>query len=114
MKTVILFIIILAFSDQLNAQNYDLPPNPIEGKCYVKSFKYDKKFKWKIIDCEKAKREAVKEKSTREKLKDYKERVKLIKYQEKLVKLGYNVHINGVVDNKTINAHHKYLKKKRK
>ena len=40
--------------------------------------------------------------------------MKMKKYQEKLKSLGYEIDITGIIDNKTINAHHKYLKKKKK
>jgi len=36
------------------------------------------------------------------------------KYQEKLKTLGYEIDITGIADNKTIIAHHKYLKKRKK
>lgn len=41
-------------------------------------------------------------------------KIKLIKYQERLVSLDYDAGINGIIDNKTILSHHKYLDFKKK
>ena len=114
MRNIILLTIILTFTSQLKAQNYDLPPNPKAGKCYERCFDYEKKFEWKEVDCEKTKAERNKEKTKEELIKIEQNKLKMRKYQEKLSKLGYEVDINGIPDNKTIVAHHKYLKKKKK
>ena len=114
MRNIILLTIILTFTSQLKAQNYDLPPNPKAGKCYERCFDYEKKFEWKEVDCEKIKAERNKEKTKEELIKGEQEKVKMEKYQEKLKTLGYEIDITGIADNKTIIAHHKYLKKKKK
>ena len=104
----------MTFTFQLKAQNYDLPPNPKEGKCYERCFDYGKKFEWKEVDCEKIKEERKKEKTKDELIKIKQNKLVMEKYQEKLKKLGYEIGITGVPDNKTIIAHHKYLIKKKK
>lgn len=113
MKKHIFLIAIVTFTLQVKAQNYDFPPNPKAGKCYVKSFSYDKKFEWKTIDCSEVKKPK-KEKTSKELLEKEVEKQKMKNYQEQLKNLGYKVDITGFVDNKTIIAHHKYLKKKKK
>ena len=110
MKNIILVALILAFASQLKAQDYDLPPNPQPGKCYARCFDYEKKFEWKEIDCDKLKDE----KNKANQRDNEQEVMKMKKYQEKLKSLGYEIDITGIIDNKTINAHHKYLKKKKK
>ena len=105
-QTIILYILLfLASGSLLNAQNYNLPPNPEGGKCYIRCFEFDKAFKWEEIDCSKAKKLSEKRIPNKDTLSIY---------QSELVSLGYDVDINGTVDNKTIIAHHKYLKQKRK
>lgn len=94
----------------VNAQNYDIPPNPKPGKCYKRCFEYDKKFKWLEIDCSELK----KAKTKNDLIAEEKNKLKLMKYQEKLKNLGYDVNINGLLDNKTIKAHHKFLKTKKR
>lgn len=114
MKNIILLTLIFTFTAQLNAQNYDLPPNPKAGKCYERCFEYETKFEWKEVDCEKIKKKTTKEKTKEELIKTEQNKLKMKKYQEKLKKLGHEVDINGVADNKTIIAHHKYLKKRKR
>ncbi|MDB4178575.1 hypothetical protein N9759_01055 [Flavobacteriaceae bacterium] len=114
MKNIVLLIIILTFTSQLKAQNYDLPPNPKVGKCYEKCFDYEKKTEWKEVDCKKIKTKQNKKKKKNELIKIEQNKIKIKKYQEKLKKLGYKVDINAIADNKTIIAHHKYLRKKKK
>ena len=41
-------------------------------------------------------------------------KIKLTKYQEKLKDLGYKIEITGKLNNQTIKAHHKYLKRQKK
>jgi hypothetical protein len=113
MKKYIFLLIIVTFTLQVKAQNYNLPPNPKPGKCYVKCFSYDKKFEWKTIECSKLKAPQ-KEKTKKELIEAEHSKIKLKKYQEKLLALGYTVNLTGTVDNETIIAHHKYLKKKKK
>jgi len=111
MKKLILLLIMWLFSFQMNAQNYGLPANPEPGKCYERSIDYEKEIKWKEVDCEEVKKML----QTKERLAEIEEKTQeLKKYQEKLKSLGYDVEVNGKLDNKTIIAHHKYLRKKRK
>ena len=114
MRNFIFLIITLAFTLQLKAQNYKIPPNPKAGKCYKKCFYYEKEVEWEELDCESYKAELKKEKTPEELKKSAEEIIKMKKYQEKLITLGYDLNISGIADNKTISAHHKYLKKKRK
>jgi len=114
MKNIILLTILVLFTYQLKAQNYGFPRNPKEGKCYVKCFDYEKKFKWEEVDCEKLQKDQSKEKTEAELLKFEQKKLKMSAYQEKLKKLGYEVEVTGFADNKTIIAHHKYLKKRKK
>ncbi|MGR7813776.1 hypothetical protein [Lacinutrix undariae] len=113
MKNIILLTILLTFTSQVKAQNYDLPPDPKKGKCYEKCFYYEKEIEWKEIDCNKIKKQNP-EKTEEELMKYEQTKIKMEKYQEKLKALGYKIDITGIVDNKTILAHHKYLKKKKK
>ncbi len=99
---------------EAQAQDFSLPKNPEAGKCYERCFNYDKPFEWKEVDCNTEIANREKTKTKEELLKIEKEKIKLIKYQEKLVSLGYDVNISGIADNKTIVAHHKYLKKRKK
>ncbi|WP_299682272.1 hypothetical protein [uncultured Dokdonia sp.] len=51
MKSVI-FLISFLFSFITVTQNYNLPPNPENGKCYVKCFNKKKtKLKWEEVHC---------------------------------------------------------------
>ncbi|WP_298762012.1 hypothetical protein [uncultured Psychroserpens sp.] len=115
MKNIIkIFLVtLLTFTSQLNAQNYDFPKNPKPGKCYEQCFDYDKKFEWKEVDCDKLATQK-NEKTNEELIKCEQEKIKMEKYQEKLKTLGYDIDITGCVDNKTIIAHHKYLKQRKK
>ena len=113
MKNTILLTILLTFATQVKAQNYDFPSNPKVGKCYVKCFDYEKKFEWKEVDCNKVEKQKP-EKTEKELIKCELAKIKMKKYQEKLKSLDYEIDITGIADNKTIIAHHKYLKKKKK
>ena len=114
MKNAFFFTLLITFATvSVNAQNFDVPPNPEAGKCYERCFEYDKKFEWKEVDCSKIKEQNTK--LTEEQLlKIEQKKQKMQKYQEKLKTLGYKVEVTGIADNKTIIAHHKYLKKKKK
>ena len=113
MKKLILIILVGLFSCQMKAQNYDFPPNPEPDKCYERCFDYNKRFEWKEVDCEKVKNEQH-TKTKEELIACERKKIKMTKYQEKLKALGYDVDITGIADNKTIIAHHKYLKKKKR
>jgi len=99
---------------ELTAQSYDLPPSPQAGKCYVRCFDYDKKFEWKETNCKELNENRNKKRTPEEILAVEQGRLKMQAYQAKLKDLGYNVDITGVARDKTIIAHHKYLKKKAK
>ncbi len=93
----------------LTAQNVGFPPNAKHGECYKLCFYQDKPFKWETIDCNKSILRN-KEKTEEDILCQEKETQKIINHQEKLKELGYNVDINGALDDKTFFAHNKYLK----
>ncbi|MCB4807037.1 hypothetical protein LG651_02155 [Tamlana sp. 62-3] len=95
----------------LRAQNFDVPPNFTPGKCYAKCFHYEKKLEWKEVNCKDLENKKLTKKDL---LAREQQKLKMEKYQEKLITLGYNVDITGIPDNKTIIAHHKYLKVKKK
>lgn len=101
------------FSIKLSAQNYNLPPNIEPGKCYTKCFHYDRELEWKEVDCSEISVEQ-REMTKKELVECEQKKIKLEKYQEKLKGLGYKINITGIVDSKTIIAHHKYLKVKKK
>ncbi len=97
----------------MNAQNYDVPPNSEQGKCYERCFDYNKQFEWKEIDCSKIKEQNTK--LTEAQLSKIEtEKQKMQQYQKKLKALGYKVEVTGIADNQTIIAHHKYLKSQKK
>lgn len=110
MKYIILPIFLFTFLN-LTAQNYDVPPNFTPGKCYMKCFDYEKKLEWKEVNCEDFKNKKLTKKDV---LAQKQQKLKMEKYQEKLISLGYKVDITGIPDNKTIIAHHKYLRVKKK
>ncbi|KJD36533.1 hypothetical protein PW52_02460 [Tamlana sedimentorum] len=110
MKYIILLILSFTFLN-LTAQNFDVPPNFTPGKCYAKCFHYEKKLEWKEVNCEDFENKILTKKDL---LAQEQQKLKMEKYQEKLITLRYNVDITGIPDNKTIIAHHKYLKVKEK
>ena len=115
MKNIIILFLITALisTSQLKAQNLDLPKNPKVGKCYANSFDYNKKFEWKEIDCSKV--QGIKTARTKDQqIKKEQRRLKLVAYQKELISLDYDVEVNGILDKKTIKAHNKLIKKKRK
>ncbi|MFP4846697.1 hypothetical protein [Winogradskyella sp. PE311] len=119
MKKIILVTLILVFSFAMKAQTRDLPKKPKNGKCYERKFSLDKKYGWKEIDCKKNKKSEAKlpkdKVPTEEDITKAKEFYNKIKeYQTKLINEGYEVEINGIFDDTTINAHHKYLKQRKK
>jgi len=114
LKNALFIIVILLFASPLKAQSYNLPPHPELGKCYERCFDYEKRLEWKEVDCEKIKLKNNQKKTKEELIKLEQEKIKMKKYQEKLKKLGYKVDITGKLDDKTIIAHHKYLRKKKK
>lgn len=114
MKNLLVFAAMLFGTTQLmNAQNYELPPNPETGKCYERCFDYNKEFEWKEVDCSKIKEQNIK--FTEAQLaKIEAKKQKMQQYQQKLKALGYKVEVTGIADNQTIIAHHKYLKAQKK
>ncbi|WP_298348089.1 hypothetical protein [uncultured Dokdonia sp.] len=114
MKGIFLTVFILFCGASLHSQNYDFPPNAQPGKCYERCFEYDKKFTWKEISCDTLALRAEKSKTKEDIIKARQAKIKLTKYQEKLKDLGYKVQITGKLNNQTIKAHHKYLKRQKK
>lgn len=106
-------ILCFAFSSAI-AQNVDLPKNPKPGKCYERCFYYDKPLEWKEVDCKKSKATGSNGVNVFHVRKTDEETTKFITYQKQLVDLGYTLAANGILDEKTIKAHHKYLKFKKK
>jgi len=114
MKDTLYIIFTLFCAINLNAQNYDFPPNAQPGKCYERCFEYDKKFTWKEINCDTIALRAEKSKTKEDIIKARQAKIKLTKYQEKLKDLGFKVEVTGKLNNQTIKAHHKYLKRQKK
>ena len=114
MKGTLYIIFTLFCALNLNAQNYDFPLNAESGKCYERCFEYDKKFTWKEINCDTLAMRAQKSKTKEAIIKARQAKIKLTKYQEKLKDLGYKIEITGKLNNQTIRAHHKYLKRQKK
>ena len=114
MRYFFVFILFSLFSEVTYAQNYDLPKNPEAGKCYQRCFAYDKPFEWKEVECNKIQDSSSLKSKYSPFFKSEKEKIKFRKYQEKLVSLGYDIDVTGLPDDRTINAHHRYLKLKTK
>ena len=93
----------------MNAQTFNSKTKT--EKCRVGSFDYSEKFAWKEIDCSKVQGKKV-DKTKEQLIKKEQDRLKMLAYQEKLKGLGYDVEISGILNEKTIKAHNKYLKKK--
>jgi len=104
-KLYVLLLMSFIFFAQANAQK-SLPQNPEPGKCYIRCFDYDKIVEWEEVDCSLAKDSAKNFKRTKENVE------KLKKYQKKLIDLGYKLSVTGYPDDRTINAHNRYLAKK--
>ena len=107
-KTYLLILINLIFYAKVNSQNNNFPRNAKPGKCYVRCFDYQTKVEWEQIDCSLAKKGNKSFKRTKENIE------KLRTYQQKLIDLGYDLNVTGFPDDKTINAHNKYVAKKEK
>lgn len=111
-KTSIYFIIIFSFfSYQITAQNKDLPKDPIAGKCYNRTFNLNERYEWKTVPCKEKKKQL----TVTESIKKGRELSQKIKrYQEFLNAKGYNIKVSGNLNDKTISAHHSYLKVRKK
>ena len=105
MRKIIFLIALLIFSSYLKAQNYALQDNAKTRNCYKRNFNYNKKFKRKESKCSE-----IVSKVKIDSITEQRNIVNFKKYQDKLKKLGFNIEVNGVLDNKTINAHNIYLK----
>lgn len=114
MKPIFFTIFILFCGASLHSQNYDFPPNAQPGKCYERCFEYHKKFTWKEINCDTLAMRAEKSKTKQATIKAHQAKIKLTKYQEKLKDLGYKIEVTGKLNNQTIKAHHKYLKRQKR
>ena len=89
MKKLLLLTVFLTFTAfSVNAQNFDVPPNPKAGKCYERCFKYDKRFEWKEVDCSKIKEQNTKM-TVAQLSKIEEEKQKMQQYQQQLKALGY-------------------------
>ena len=113
MKNTITLILILqlTFVIQMKAQN-GKSVTTVNKKCVAGSFEYDKKFQWKEIDCSKIEGGKTRKRTNPQIIKKEQDRIKFLKYQEKLITLGYELEVNGLLDEKTITAHNTYLKRK--
>lgn len=109
------FLAVISFTfSGVNAQNISLPSNFKQGKCYERCFYYDKPVEWKEVECNKSEKNKLPGTNVFTVKKTGKEQEKFISYQKQLINLGYNLDANGYLDEKTIKAHHKYLKFKAK
>ena len=113
MRNILLLIIVLTFTFQLKAQNYDLPRNPRAGKCYERKFNLDEKYEWKEVVCEKIKKRNNFIPTEEDKIEAKERCNKIKKYQTELKNAGYEVIVNGRLDDMTITSHHKYLKQRK-
>lgn len=114
MKIVINMLLFLSFALGFGQR---LPNNPKVGMCYERCFSYDSRIDWIEVDCDSLIRHSKKSNFTikGEKPEDIvANRIKFLKYQEKLAGLGYNLKVSGCIDEQTFDAHHKYLKDKKK
>lgn len=112
---LILQLSILSFGLFSFGQN--LPRNPKPGMCYEKCFDYEAQIKWVEISCDSIKKsrpDGFFKIKGEEATNITKSRIKFKKYQEKLIKLGYDLEVTGRMDENTIEAHHHYLKDKKK
>ncbi|MDO7138199.1 hypothetical protein [Algibacter lectus] len=114
-----IIILVLSFNFLYAQKPYKFPLNEsLKGKCFLKCFEYDKIFEWKEVDCDefsvKLESNAAISSQNEEERVIEKERakLKLISYQEKLKGLGYKVEVSGIVDDATLIAHDKFLRKK--
>ena len=108
----IFILMLICFSLSSYSQNYDLPPNPKPGKCYVKccpiDFNYNKKYSgvWSEIDCDLAKAKKQKEdiiNSENQSIDTF------LEYKKLLRSLGYSVSDTTCIDDEFIKVHNKYL-----
>lgn len=94
-----------------------LPKNPEVGKCYVLNFDYNSNNHWLEKDCDSLKTNSENgfyEIRGKKAADIKKKQIKFKKYQEYLIDLGYDLEFTCKVDRATVNAHHKYLKDKKK
>ena len=109
--TFILLFPLLGLSQNDNSVVPFMPKNAKIGECYVMLFDFDKKIDWEKVHCDSIPgrkltdgikwHQKIGNKTTKE-------------YQTKLISLGYDLSVNGLIDKKTADAHHKYLKDKTK
>ncbi|WP_158849063.1 hypothetical protein [Algibacter sp. L1A34] len=118
-KSLSIILLVLSFNFLSAQKPYKFPLNEaLSGKCFLKCFEYDKIFEWKIVDCDKFGGKLIAnadcDNSGKKELIIEKERakLKLISYQEKLKGLGYKLEVSGIIDDATLRAHDKFLRKK--
>lgn len=110
MRIFLILILFLAHYYTSGQSKY-LPKNPKVGKCYKQNFQFDKKFEWMEVDCDSIKQKHI---ICEESEECNTNKQKMKGYQEKLQALGYKVKVTGILNDETIDAHHKYLKFKEK
>lgn len=112
------FIVILILLVATFSYGQYLPRNPKVGMCYLACFDYQAKFEWKEVSCDSLKKNNIQEGyfeiKGEEAVNLIKRQTKFKAYQAKLIKLGYDLEATGKTDEKTIIAHHQYLKDKKK
>ena len=102
--SILLFLLGTLFS---YSQNLNFHSNVKAGKCYTKTFEYDKKFEWLEVDCEELRNS---HKISCSAITAEQNRLKLLAYKKKLNNLGYNFTNEEEYSESFISAHHKYLK----
>ncbi len=90
------------------AQKTNLPKNPKAGTCYEQCFDRDKKIEWKEVPCIRKDRVEEASQSTASDCNT------ITAYQKELIANGYTVALTGCLNQETIDAHHRYLRKRQK
>ena len=114
-KSIIILVFSFFIGSKLQAQK-TIHVTKTQKKCLVASneIDFEKEFEWKEVDCSELEKSSKAKRTPEQIIKRKQYRIKLVKYQEKLKSLGYDIDTNGLIDEKTIKAHNKYLKRKRK
>jgi len=108
MRILILVLFFAVISLNATAQEVyryrDMKPT----KCYVLVFDTEEKIKWTERDCN------INGKISSGIIIDRDDVGKIENYQKELKNKGYRVEISGMIDKKTIKAHNRYLRKKKR
>lgn len=110
MKIVLAIITMILFAIPIYSQEISIP-HAISGKCYLRCLDYETEVYWKEVDCDSIQKAS---EYLVNPIDEKRKTDKFLAYQKKLLKLGYKVAVNGILDEKTIRAHHKHLKRKKK